>query len=64
VGEGVQGQVCPVLGGGARVDPWEGEATTRVSCQESPVIRGMTVEGGRVRRTDSTKGFTGQVTLP
>jgi len=46
VGYHVLGEVGPVLGRGARLKPWEGEATPQISCQKGPVVRFMAEEGG------------------
>jgi len=50
VGKSIEGQVCPVLQGGAGLDPQEGEAAARVLPQEGPLIWDVAVVGGGLHR--------------
>ena len=38
VREAVKGEVGPVLRGGSRLDPWEGQTTPRVLRTQGPVV--------------------------
>ena len=46
MGDGVKGLMHRILQGGAGLVLSEEEATTRISDQEDPVVRGLAVEGG------------------
>ena len=46
MGDGVHGQLCPVLQGGSRLKPRVGEAAARVPSQEDSVVQGGSMEGG------------------
>jgi len=51
VWEAVKGEVGPVLRGGSRLDPWEGQATARILRTQDPevwcvAVKGRSLHGG------------------
>ena len=56
VWEGVEGEVSPVLRGGSRLGPREGEPAARVPRAQDPVVRRVSMKGWGLQRGREPRG--------